>query len=149
MDKINIEGVILTTLKKIHNPKGNIFPGMKKSDKGCVGFGEVYFTTIKYGEIKGWNRHKRMTLNLIVPVGEVTFVIYAGRKRSISNDNFIEVMLSPNNYQRLTIPPGVWLGFKGKSIGTNLILNIADMVHDPEEIERLDLDNITYNWDSI
>ena len=69
MDGISIEGVILTPLNKICHPKGDVFHGMKKSDVGFVGFGEAYFSTVNYTEIKGWNRHKRMTLNLVVPVG--------------------------------------------------------------------------------
>lgn len=149
MGEINIEGVILTPLKKIYHPKGDIFHGMKKRDKGFVGFGETYFSKIKGGEIKGWNRHKKMTLNLIVPVGEVTFVIYDGREKSGTKGNYFEVMLSPNNYQRLTVSPGLWLAFKGNSSDTNLILNVADMEHNPDEVERLNLNQIEYNWDSV
>lgn len=149
MDKITIEGVALTPLKKISHPKGDIFHGMKKSDKGFVGFGEAYFSTIKNGEIKGWNRHKKMTLNLIVPVGKVIFIIYDDREKSSSRGNFFEVEISPDNYQRITVPPCLWLAFMGKSNGTNLILNIADMEHDPDEIEKLDPfdSRIPYNWD--
>ena len=29
-----MDGVILTSLKQIHHPKGDIFHGMKKSDEG-------------------------------------------------------------------------------------------------------------------
>ena len=148
MDKINLEGVILTPLKKIQHPKGDIFHGMRKSDEGFVGFGETYFSTIKGGEIKGWNKHKRMTLNLIVPVGKVTFVIYDDREKSNSKGNFFEIEISSDNYQRLTVPPGLWLAFKGKNNETNLILNVADMEHDPDEIERLNLDQIEYYWNS-
>ena len=39
-------------------------------------YGEAYFSTLKFGEIKGWNMHERMVLNLIVPIGKVIFVIY-------------------------------------------------------------------------
>ena len=149
MDKINIEGLILTPLKKIHHPKGDVLHGMKKSEQGFNGFGEAYFSTIKGGQIKGWNRHKRMTLNLVVPMGSVTFVIYDDRNGIGTKSNFFEVELSPDNYQRLTVPPGLLLAFKGKSNGTNLILNIADMEHDPDEIERLDLDQFDYDWESV
>ena len=148
MDKVKIEGLILTPLKKIYHPKGDILHGIKKTDKGYLSFGEVYFSTIKYNEIKGWNRHKRMTLNLIVPIGEVIFVVYDAREKSVTKGKFFKVMLSPFNYHRLTVPPDLWLALMGKSNGTNLILNIADMEHDKEEIERLNLEQIDYNWDS-
>tara|TARA_Y100000741_G_scaffold361539_1_gene345717 strand:- start:532 stop:981 length:450 start_codon:yes stop_codon:yes gene_type:complete len=149
MGKINIEDVIITPLNKINNPKGDIFHGLKKSDDGFLGFGEAYFSIINNGEIKGWNRHKKMTLNLIVPFGEVTFVIYDTRNNSISSGNYFRVDLSPSNYKRLTVPPRLWIAFKGINNKTNLILNISDMEHDSKEIEKLDLDQIDYNWDSI
>lgn len=148
MDKINIEGVILTTLKKICHPKGDIFHGLKKSDEGFTGFGETYFSSIKQDQIKGWNKHKRATLNLIVPTGIVTFVIYDDRLKAHSKNNFFEINLSPENYLRLTVPPGLWLAFRGKSKNTNLILSVSDIEHDPDEIERLEFDQIVYKWRS-
>ncbi len=149
MDKINIEGVILTPLNKIHHPKGDVFHGMKKSDVGFAGFGEAYFSTIKKNAIKGWNRHKKMTLNLVVPIGSVAFIIYDNRQNSNSKGSFFRVELSSSNYQRLTVLPELWIAFKGKNNNTNFILNIADMEHDPDEIERLDLDQFDYDWKSV
>lgn len=149
MDEININGVILTPLKKISHPKGDILHGMTESDVGYAGFGEAYFSTITQDEIKGWNKHREMTLNLVVPIGSVTFIIYDNRKISLSKDQYFKVKLSPNNYKRLTVPPGLWLAFKGNNPNTNLILNIASMTHDPDEVEKLNLDKITYNFELI
>ena len=148
MDEISIESVFLTPLKKIHHHKGDIFHGMKKRDEGFTGFGEAYFSIVNQGEIKGWNKHKMMTLNLVVPMGEVTFVIYDDRKESDSKGSFFTVSLSQTNYQRLTVAPGLWMAFKGIGIKTNLILNIASMEHDPKEIDRLDLDRVDFDWES-
>ena len=149
MDELNIDGLILTSLKKIHHPKGDIFHSIRKSDNGFNGFGEAYFSIIKYDQVKGWNKHKRMTLNLVVPIGSVKFVIYDDRESSSTNSKFYTVELSPDKYNRLTIHPGLWLAFKGNSKKTNLILNVADMEHDSEEIERLALDKIPFNWEQI
>ncbi len=149
MDEVEIDGLILTPLKKIQHPKGDIFHGMKKSDAGFAGFGEAYFSTIKSNEIKGWNKHKRMTMNLVVPLGEVTFVIYDDRESSNSKGSLFRVDLSPSNYKRLTIPPRLWLAFRGNDSNVNLILNVASMEHDPDEIDHLDLDQFDYKWDSI
>ena len=60
--------------------------------------------------------------------------------------NFIDISLSLENYYRLTVPPGIWMAFKGESKYLNLLLNIADYYHDPNEIIRLDLNAIEYNW---
>ncbi len=132
--------VILTPLKRIFNPKGDIYHVMKSSDIGYRGFGEAYFTTINKNEIKGWKKHNRMTLNLVVIVGRVKFVIYDEITRKFST-----VILSPTNYQRLTVNPQLYLAFKGLK-ENNIILNITNLQHDPYEVENLDILKINYEW---
>lgn len=145
MDKI-IEGVILTPLKQIIHPKGNIYHGMKKSDIGFKSFGEAYFSTVIKDEIKGWKKHTKMILNIVVPVGEVEFIIFDDRKESKTYNEFFSVCLSQNNYQRLTVPPGVWMAFRGKEENTNMLLNLASIEHDPSEAITKELTDIKYNW---
>jgi dTDP-4-dehydrorhamnose 3,5-epimerase len=141
-----MDGVILTPLKQIYNPRGDVFHAVKKSDNGYAGFGEAYFSTIDFGEIKGWKKHKKMTLNLIVPLGAIEFVIYDDRVPPNSKGNFNSVILSLENYQRLTISPGLWVAFKGKGQPLNLLLNVASIEHDPLEAMNVPLDNFGYNW---
>ena len=66
-----MDGVILTPLKKITHVKGDIFHAMKKSEKAFSGFGEAYFSSVYQGKIKGWKKHNKMTLNIIVVKGEI------------------------------------------------------------------------------
>ena len=133
-----MDGVILTPLKQIHHPKGDVFHAMKKSDVGFDGFGEAYFSTIHQGDIKGWKKHTRMTLNLVVPIGEIEFIIY-------NDKEFFTVKLSSRNYQRLTVPSGLWMAFRG--VGeSNMLLNLASLEHDPEEAINQPLDAIPYAW---
>lgn len=147
MDKITVEGVLLTPLKQIFHPKGDVFHGMKNSDPGFAGFGEAYFSTIHYTDTKPWKKHLRMTLNFVVPVGEIRFVIYDDRKLSSTYEQFFDIVLGTDNYQRITIPPNVWVAFSGIGAGLNLLLNIANLEHDPMEIERKEsLENINYKW---
>ena len=62
MDKINnIEGVFLNPLKIIENPLGDVYHGIKSSENSFVGFEEAYFSTIRYGVIKPWKKHLRMS----------------------------------------------------------------------------------------
>ena len=135
-----MDGVILTPLKQISNPKGDIFHAMKKSDIGFNGFGEAYFTTINRDDIKGWKKHTKMVLNLIVISGEVEFVIYDDAKRS-----FFSVKLSKNNYQRLTILPNLWVAFRGLD-EYNMVLNLASIEHNPDEAINRKLKEIKYEW---
>lgn len=135
MDKI-----IVTPLKQIHHPKGDIFHAMKKSDNGFAGFGEAYFSSINKKEIKGWKKHTQMTLNLIVVVGEIEFVVF-----DEDSQEFFSLNLSQNNYNRLTIKPNVWIAFRG--IGEyNMLLNLASIEHEPSESINMALEDIAYEW---
>lgn len=134
-----MDGVILTPLKQIHNPKGDVFHAMKKSDPGFDSFGEAYFSTIHKGDIKGWKKHTHMILNLIVPVGAIEFTIH-----NDETNEFFKVTLSQSNYQRLTIQPNLWVAFKGCE-SNNLLLNLANLEHDPFEAISIDLHKIKHD----
>jgi len=149
INTINLEGVILSPLKILNLEEGDVFHGMKSIDNGFKGFGEAYFSSINFGLIKAWKRHHIMTLNLIVPIGEVSFVIYDDRESSATNGRFQKIILSKKNYLRLTIPPMLWLGFQGVGTKENILLNIADIGHNASEADRKDLNEIKYNWELI
>ena len=46
---------------------GNVLHTLKETDGSFKRFGD-YFSTINYGQIKGWKRHRLMTCNLFVPL---------------------------------------------------------------------------------
>ena len=139
-----IEDVILTPLKIIDVPDGRVFHAIKEIDPGFNNFGEAYFSEIEPRKIKAWKRHKKMTLNLIVPNGEIRFVLFDDRKSKTTK--FQEVILSTKYYYRLTIPPMIWVGFQGFSKTNSLLLNIANLMHDPEEVDRKDINEIEFDW---
>jgi len=138
MDKIKHEKIILTPLKIVKNQKGDILHGMKKSDDEYNGFGEAYFSRVNKGVIKGWKKHLRMVLNLVVPIGIIEFVIYDEGK-----DEFYNIVLSNENYCRLTVYPGLWMAFRGLS-NENMLLNIASIEHIKDEAVSVDLNEIKY-----
>ena len=150
MDPIEvIPGVILTPLKKFPGADGAVFHGMKASETSFTGFGEAYFSFVGYNVIKPWKRHKKMTLNLIVPIGKLRFVLCDDRHGK-PKMRFMSVALAPENYLRLTVPPMVWVAFRGESKKTpNMLLNVSDLEHDPSEVDRLDLADIFYNWQQL
>lgn len=125
----------LTPLSRITHPKGDILHGLKNTDETYKGFGELYFSLILRNEVKGWKRHKHMTMNLIVLVGNVRFYHYDAQTEKT---NIIEI--GNSNYARLTVPPGNWLAFEGLEFGENIILNFANILHDPLEAESMPLD---------
>ena len=145
MDKIGIKGISLTPLKIFHNEQGSIYHGIKKSDSDFLMFGEAYFSSIKKNTIKGWNKHSKMTINLIVCLGKVEFVVFDDRDNSPSKGKYFNCTLSISNYNRLKIEQGLWVAFRGLN-DHNMILNIANFEHDPNELEKLPIESFQYNW---
>ena len=146
-----IEGVTLTPLKIIPGELGDVLHAMKRTEHSFHGFGEAYFSTVTKGAVKAWKCHHEMTLNLVVPCGEIKFVLYDERIDSLTYGKIYEVVLSRKNYQRLTVPPGVWLGFKGGGDDLNMLMNISDILHDPGEYDRIDAhqNHISYMWEVV
>jgi len=141
MERVDkMDGVFLTPLKIMENPAGEVLRGLRKDDRGFCQFAEAYFSTIRGGAVKAWKRHREMTLNLVVPVGEVRFVVFDDREGSSTCGSYFEAVLSRSKYSRLTVAPRLWVGFEGISNDGNLILNIADIIHDPTEVDRVDSD---------
>ena len=141
-----MNGVEITKLDMMQTPGGDVMHGLKSIDSSFVGFGEAYFSIIDHQSIKGWKRHKRMTLNLIVPTGSVKFVIHDDRIESSSYGEFKVVELSRDNYNRLTISPMLWLGFQGIRKEENIVLNVASIPHDPEEVDKKDVEEFNFCW---
>ena len=80
-----------------------------------------------------------MTMNLVIPIGEVQFNFYDEDKNLIKN-----IIIGEDNYCRITVPPKIWFGFKGLSSNTSYILNISDEYHDPSEVERQPLSFLNF-----
>jgi len=138
-----IDGVIITPLKIIDVQGGDVLHALKRDDHGFSGFGEAYFSTVNYGIVKAWKRHREMVLNLIVPVGEIRFVVFDDRDEK---SQYQEIVLSKKHYYRLTVPPMLWVGFQGMDREPSILLNIASIPHMPAESDRKKLNEITYGW---
>jgi dTDP-4-dehydrorhamnose 3,5-epimerase len=141
----NLNNIIITQLSTFDVDGGRVMHGIKKNDLGYAGLGEVYFSYIDPKAVKAWKMHNRMTLNLVVPLGKVRFVfcdpLNVGhcRVEDIGNDNYV----------RLTVPPGIWFGFQGIALHPSLVTNIADLQHDPAEVERKAVSSFDYRWERL
>lgn len=143
-----IQGVIITDLKVINDKEGAVLHMLRCDDPVFCKFGEIYFSKIFPGAVKAWKLHKKMTLNLAVPVGKVKLVLYDNRIRSKTKGIIKEIILSEENYKLITVPPLIWFGFKALGKETAFLADCATMPYDSAEIERLDLfsDKIPYQW---
>jgi len=144
-----IDGVIIKKLNKIPDERGTIYHMLRNDDEIFEKFGEIYFSTIYCGIIKGWHFHEKMTLNYAVIDGMIKLVLYDDRKNSPTKGNIMEIFMGEDNYLLVKVPPKVWNGFKGIGERGAIVANCTTFPHDPNEIKRLDplSKKIPYNWE--
>ncbi len=143
-----IEGVHIRPLKQIPDERGKVMHMLRSDDPWFEKFGEIYFSTVNPGAIKGWHLHQRMTLNYAVVAGMIKLVLYDDREASPTRGELMELFTGEDNYALITIPPGIWNGVKGIGVEPAIVANCASEPHDPEEIVRLDplSEEIPYDW---
>lgn len=148
-DKKIIKGVKIRPLIKISDERGAIFRMLRSDDPEFTNFGEIYFSLIYPGVIKGWHLHLKMTLHFAVISGMIKLVLYDGRRNSSTYKNLAELYIGDQNFVLVTIPPNIWIGFKGIGTELSIVSDCTDMSHDPREMKRMDpFDQsiIKYDW---
>jgi dTDP-4-dehydrorhamnose 3,5-epimerase len=138
-----IDGVLVTPLRVFADHRGSVMHMLRADAPHFVSFGEIYFSTVNDGVIKGWRRHTRMIQNVAVPAGRIQFVLYDDRHDSPTRGNTQQILLGPQDtYALLTIQPNIWCAFKGLSEGASVMANCASIGHDPAEGESLALPDL-------
>jgi len=142
-----IDGVEVVPLRRIPDERGTIYHMLRRTDPHFREFGEIYFTSIYRDVVKGWHRHRLMTLNYACIWGRIKLVLYDEREGSPTSGHLVERFLGPDDYSLVVIPPGIWTGFKGMA-DVSLVANCATHPHDPSLTERLDPHGgrIPYDW---
>ena len=148
MDIELINGVFFQSINPIVTTGGSVMHAIRHLDNNLPEFGECYFSTCDSKSPKAWKKHTRMICNLFVPVGDVKFVFIDDRNESKDFGKVVEFEVGQTKYGRLIIHPGIWFGFSGISEGKSIILNVANIKHEPAESLRLEPDTarIPYKW---
>lgn len=143
-----IAGVGVYPLRQIPDERGKIMHMLRADDPHFERFGEIYFSMVYPGVVKGWHRHRVMTLNYAVLLGTIKLVLFDERDGSPTKGEIVELFPGEANYLLVRIPPGVWNGYKGVGHQPALVANCATHPHDPAEMERLDpfANHIPYDW---
>lgn len=144
-----IHGVIVHPLRQIPDERGKVMHMLRADDAHFKGFGEIYFSVVFPGVVKGWHLHEKMIINYAVPSGRIKLVLFDDRAGSPTLNELQEIFLGEDNYALVQVPPGVWNGFKGIGTTPAIVANCASIPHDPGEIQRLDPmknDRIPYDW---
>lgn len=144
-----IKGVEVHPLRQIPDERGKVMHMLRRDDAWFREFGEIYFSVVFPGAIKAWHLHTRMTLNYAVPSGRIKLVLYDDRADSPTRGELQEIFTGEDCYALVTVPPGIWNGFKGVGAAPAIVANCATIPHDPDEIVRIDpfSETIPYRWE--
>jgi dTDP-4-dehydrorhamnose 3,5-epimerase len=89
-----------------------------------------------------------MTLNYLVVTGSIQLGLWDGRKDSPTYGQSQTIYMDEQYSQLVTVPFGVWNGFKGLGTTSSVVANCATEPHDPLEITRRPWNDgeIGYDW---
>ena len=146
-----IDGVVVSPRKIIPDERGKVMHMLKATDPEFESFGEIYFSFVYPGVIKGWHLHREMIINYAVPVGMIKLVLFDDRAGSKTHGELQEIYLGEGNHCMVKVPVNVWNGFKGVGTVPAVVANCASIPHDLKEIERMDpfTKKIPYDWSLI
>lgn len=142
-----LEGLTITALRTIPDERGAVLHMLRRHDAAFTAFGEVYFSEVLPGVVKGWKRHSRQTQNLTVPVGRIRLVVIEEPVGSQDPPRVRAMEVGrPDDYSLITIRPGLWYGFQALGEMPALVANCTDLPHDPTEGEQRALDDGPVDW---
>ena len=72
MIETRIDGLRIIPLRRIPDDRGTIMHMLSSTDEHFAQFGEIYFSSVHPGAVKGWHMHREMTLNYACVLGNAT-----------------------------------------------------------------------------
>lgn len=145
-----IKGVMIKNLRVIPDERGWLMEILRCDDPQFMQFGQVYLSTAYPGVVKAWHYHKKQTDNFTCVRGMMKVALYDARKKSPTNGHIMELFVGEKNPALVTVPPGVYHGFKAIGTDTAFFISIPSLPYDykkPDEY-RLppDTTDIPYDW---
>jgi len=141
----NIDGVRVLALQQIPDERGIV----KKfiDDSSGFHFGEVYFTTIYSGIIKGLHGYYTKDLWYCVPSGMVKLVLWDNRPESKTKDEIMEIFTGEQDYMKIFIPHGVMNAFYGIAPYSLIAVMANEKFSEARTIRmRWDDTSFPYDW---
>ncbi len=139
-----IEGVYIADLKIISDERGSVMKMIVDTNEMYLNspvvsrdVEEIYFSTVNPGIVKAWHGHKKMTLNYACILGSIVVGLCDLRVGPTFGKTARVHMDALDNYKLLTIPPGVWNGFRSNNDAPAMIANAASMKYSDHDIERM------------
>ena len=145
-----ISGVNVKELKLIPDERGFLMEILRSDDELFQQFGQAYITAAYPGVVKAWHYHTRQTDHFCVVSGMAKVALFDARKGSPTYGEVNEFFMGDRQRLLVSIPPGVYHGYK--NIGTTdcLLLNIPTELYNYDEPDEYRADphdgSIPYDW---
>ena len=148
--KVTIDGVHIKDLKVIPDERGWLMEVLRCDDEMFVQFGQVYLSTAYPGVVKAWHYHKLQTDNFTCVRGMMKVALYDSREDSPTHKTLMELFAGEKNPILISVPPGVYHGFKAVGIETAYFVSIPTLPYNYEEPDEYrlppDTEEIPYDW---
>ncbi|MDI6720613.1 MAG: dTDP-4-dehydrorhamnose 3,5-epimerase family protein [Methanomicrobiales archaeon] len=145
-----IQGVTVKKLRIIPDERGWLMEILRCDDEIFQQFGQVYVTTAYPGVVKAWHYHKKQTDNFTCIHGMMKVALYDARKDSPTRGNLMEFFVGEKNPILISVPPGVYHGFKGIGTETAFFVSIPTLPYNYEDPDEFrippDTIEIPYDW---
>lgn len=146
----NIDGVVIKYLKVVTDERGWLMEILRCDDENFQQFGQVYMTTAYPGVVKGWHYHKKQTDNFTCLHGMMKVALYDVREDSQTYQKLMELFVGEKNPMLISVPPGVYHGFKAIGTETAYFLSIPTLPYNYDEPDEFrlppDTNEIPYDW---
>ena len=147
-----IDGVHVQPLTRHADARGSLTEVLRRDHPGFEGFGQALVTINNPGVIRGWHWHHRQTDTIVVIAGRVVLPLYDGREGSKTFGKLEEHVADGSQLFALSVPPGVYHGYKTIGNEPATILNFPSELYDPtapdEERVPHDAPHIPYDWNA-
>ena len=142
--------MVIRDLHFICDERGRLVVILRSDDPVYRKFGQLYLTTTYPGVVKAWHLHRIQTDLASCIRGEIELVLYDAREGSPTRGEVVRLLTGEKNPSLVTIPPGVYHGWKCISEEEAFVVNVPTELYrsgEPDEI-RLppDSDAIPYRW---
>jgi dTDP-4-dehydrorhamnose 3,5-epimerase len=147
-----IEGVQTKNLTRHVDERGYVMEILRSDEAIYQKFGQVYISASFPGLIKAWHCHKIQTDYFCCIAGNLKIGMYDGREDSPTYGETQTIVIGELSPMVVSIPPGVWHGFRAVGNQTAVVVNIPTEVYradQPDEL-RIPVDDpsIPYTWDT-
>lgn len=138
------------SLKVIPDARGRLMEILRCDEELFEEFGQVYVTTTQPDVVKAWHFHKLQTDNFACVQGMIQVALFDARKESPTYGEINEFFIGVHNPKLISVPNGVYHGWKCVSDEEAIIVNIPTQPYNyktPDEY-RLPWNDSTipYDW---